>query len=457
MQLTPANADTPNNKGLPSPSSRELSGFSSSSFSPPSSPFGSALPITGTNAFRQAFLAPVHAAPIRIAFRIQRALADVAQSIPILEGEYLPFSQLHRVPQGATATAAHAAQLMLDFLNITFALKMDNSAQGPWRIPALQHKHMTAIACDVADALDSLRDAILGDQKSIATMLKLLDKVHEGIERQVTETLAVAVAETEIENEDDDVENIENLVENGAAGDVSIEKPGPGEVRFDIEKGIGKIGSNGYSNGEEFEQKKEETNAPATFAPAAPPAAAVSPAAAAPIKTTGVLPLHPTPSKKHSNKPPQLQLEVLVLLYLGISVSQQLKILCSATARAFLAENEAVVAEIDRKALEPHLHDIDDDENIATNNQNNTKNTNNVAEAENQGATPADALSDSPCNRVLPATSQRLEYLMARVLESTHSWPTSQSASSFTGVDSETLRQERENELIEIITSTPPE
>jgi hypothetical protein len=343
--LTPAAGEV--EAGLPSPSP-QLSSLSSISLSPHGSTLSSMLsyPIIGTNAFRQAYLAPIHATPIKLGFRIQRALADVSSSIPVLEGEYLPLHHLHRVPKGATATAVHAAQLMLDFLNITFALKMENSNLAPWRIPLLQHKHMTFVALSVADALESLRDAVLGNVKSIETTLKCLDQIEGGISRQIQETLAV--------NDDN-------------TADTTIAAP-----------------------------------------------------------TEQITELH---------KSPQLRQEVLVLLYMGITVSQQLKILCSATARAFLTENEAVVAEIDRKALETHHHVEDSDKSNASESSATQKMS--VAGSKDPG----------------------LEYLMARMLESSHVWPISRTASTFSGgadsgaMPTVTETQEEDPELQEVVTS----
>ncbi|KAG7675137.1 hypothetical protein Ndes2437A_g00332 [Nannochloris sp. 'desiccata'] len=360
QHLTPAEARTQNgNATVGQPSSPRLSGHSSKSLSvsSPSSPFGSASPIAGTHDFRQAFFAPIHAAPLRLALRVQRALADVSLSIPALESEYLPLHHLHRVPQGATAKAAHAAQLMLDFCNITFSLKMENSHLGPWRIPALQHTHMTAIASSVAQALDSLRDVVLGDIKSIKITLKCLDEVEEGIARQIQETLASAI----------------NSPLAGIAAEETVS--------------------------EEISMEKGEDNQP-------------------------------------NDKILQVQQEVLLLLYMGISVSQQLKILCSATARAFLAQDEAVVAEIDRKALE--INGFGDGSS-------NDRDNNEAEQAATHGMSAASS------------RAQGLEYLMARVLEHTHAWPTSRSASSI--IEAADLsgtvpaqEEEQNEELKEVVT-----
>jgi hypothetical protein len=320
--------------------------------SSPRSPFGSAIPIAGTNAFRQAFLAPIHTVPIRLAFRIQRALGDVSLAIPVLESEYLPLQHLHRVPQGATATAVHAAQLLLDFLNITFALKMENSHLGPWQIPVLQHRHMLAVASSVALALDSLRDVVMGDVQSIKTTLKCLDDVETGIARQIQETLAITRSAS----------------------------------------------SAGVATSPSIPDEKKEKQA---------------------LQNT------------ESNRPVQVQQEVLVLLYMGISVSQQLKILCSATARAFLAQDEAVVAEIDRKALEF--------EN----------------ELENLSKRNSEDASLQSAGKI-ESRAPGLEYLMARVLESSHgAWPISRAASSFSGGDNSGAIQlpEQSSDLNEVVTS----
>lgn len=366
MQLTPAEAETetPNDNAIGRPSSRQLSGHLSTSLStsPPSSPFGSAIPIAGTNAFREAFLAPIHAAPIRIGLRVQRALSDVTSSISALEGEYLPLHPLHRVPPGATGVASHAAQLMLDFLIMTFALKMENSHLSPWRIPALQYKHMIAIASSVADALDSLQNVVLGDTKSIKTTLKCLDDVEEGIARHIQETLA----------------SVSNTPVADIVGEETISK--------------------------QISMEKVKDNQP-------------------------------------KNKPPQLHMEVLVLLYMGISISQQFKILCSATARAFLTQNEAVVAEIDRKALGGSEFGFEN-----SSKDNNDKNDSTQA-----------ATHEMPAAST--RSSQGLEYLMARVLESTHSWPTSTSTSSIIEtaglsglVPVQEEEQNKEEELKEVVT-----
>jgi hypothetical protein len=363
VQLTPAETETQNGNatvGRPSTPGPQLSGRSSNSLSvsPPSTPFGSAIPIAGTNALREAFLAPIHGAPLRLAFRVQRALLDVSLSIPTLESEYLPLNPLHRVPKGATATAEHAAMLMLDFLNITYGIKMENSRLGPWRIPALQHKHMTAIATSVAQALDSLHDVVLGSRKSIKITMKCLDEVEEGIARQIQETLASA--------------SNSPVISGDKATDETVSEQIPIE--------------NGKDN-------------------------------------------------QPNNRTPQLQLEVLLLIYMGISISQQLKILCSATARAFL--DEAAVAEIDRKAL------ISNESGFGDSTKNNNDN-NDAATHEMHAAS---------------TRAQGLEYLMARVLESTHSWPTSRSASSTletTGLSEAVavaMQEEEQNkELKEIVT-----
>jgi hypothetical protein len=275
----------------------------------------------------QAFLTPIIAgAPIQLSLRVQRALADVSAAIPVLESEYLPHHRLRRVPKGATGAAVHAAQLMLDFLNITFAIKMEKSHLGPWQIPVLQHTHLTSVAASVAEALDSLRDAILGDIKSIETTLKCLDDVEIGLEKQIEETLAIAVADN---NSTADGGSVASEV---ATAEEAIKKPSQ-----------------------------------------------------------------------------QLRLEVLMLLYMGISVSQQLKILCSATARAFFAQDEAVVAEIDRKVSEKTQK--------AT--------PNNISDGEDASQSSVSAAS------VAAVSSSRglaLEHLMARALESTQAEPVASAA-----------------------------
>lgn len=246
---------------------------------------------------------------------------------------------------------------MLDFCNITFSLKMENSHLGPWRIPALQHTHMTAIASSVAQALDSLRDVVLGDIKSIKITLKCLDEVEEGIARQIQETLASAI----------------NSPLAGIAAEETVS--------------------------EEISMEKGEDN-------------------------------------QANDKILQVQQEVLLLLYMGISVSQQLKILCSATARAFLAQDEAVVAEIDRKALE--INGFGDGSS-------NDRDNNEAEQAATHGMSAASS------------RAQGLEYLMARVLEHTHAWPTSRSASSI--IEAADLsgtvpaqEEEQNEELKEVVT-----
>jgi hypothetical protein len=116
---------------------------------------------------------------------------------------------------------------------------------------------------------------------------------------------------------------------------------------------------------------------------------------------------------------------------MGISVSQQLKILCSATARAFLAQDEAVVAEIDRKALEF--------EN----------------ELENLSKRNSEDASLQSAGKI-ESRAPGLEYLMARVLESSHgAWPISRAASSFSGGDNSGAIQlpEQSSDLNEVVTS----
>ena len=166
----------------------------------PSSPFSPLQPIAGTEAFRQSFYAPIHVAPISLSLRVQRALSDIQQFIPALEAEYLVFSRPRRMPKGVTSSAKHAAQLLLDTLNLAYALKMENAPLHPWTIPSLQYNHMTVVVNLVGDTLDALRDVVhdsvntsTGTTTSrIRPAVECLRKVEEAVTKQVEETLACA-------------------------------------------------------------------------------------------------------------------------------------------------------------------------------------------------------------------------------------------------------------------------
>lgn len=199
----------------------------------------------------------------------------------------MPLSTPHYIPKGVTAAAVHAAQLLRDILDIAFALKIENGPTGPWRIPAMQHRHMTAVAEGVSETLDALQGVVSGKVAAVSDVLRCIKVVDERMARQVAETLAIGKSVA---------------AATGAA--------------------------NGGAQEEALSNSENKTAAGTTTA-------SIDPG----FDAGGLLPM-----------------EVVLLIYLGMSVTQQLRILCRATVLAFLAGNKTAAEAVDvMLAEEPFL------------------------------------------------------------------------------------------------------
>ena len=221
--------------------------------------------------FVLSFFSTLHDAPNRLTLNAQQAFAAIFPNIGPLEAEYLPFSKPKTMPKGTILPAVFAGQYLKDILDIIFALKIENGPNGPWRIPAMQHRHICAISESAAETLDALQAVISGNVSAMSDLMVAMQKMDEKMAEQIEETLEAA----------------------NCGGGSDVER-----AVLDFEK----------SSKEERFSKSDEQG---------------------------------------ETCPAPLTMEVTLLIYLGLAVCQQIRILSRASIVAFLPGNEKALEMID--------------------------------------------------------------------------------------------------------------
>ena len=284
----------------------------------PQSPLTAMSPLVDAAMFRQSFFAPIHLTPITLSIKTNQAFASIFPIVPSLESEYLPFSTLHQIPKGVTAAAVHAAQLMRDIMDIAFALKIENGPTGPWRIPAMQHRHMSAVTEAVADTLDALQGVVSGKIAAVGDVLRCIKIVDERMTRQVAETVATAKA-------------IASTIPTSTSPEPIISNFNP---NTEPEQPIISVVPGSTQKQEGQEQLEVVSGPKEKIAPLGSNDSAAAVAAES-VDAGG-----------------PLRMDVVMLVYLGMSVTQQLRILCRATVLAFLAGNQSAAEAMDTILVE---------------------------------------------------------------------------------------------------------